>query len=87
MSCAQNIYRRIFWITAADKALTIDSFRRIAIELGILGVGEAIDDDRVIKRVKQFLEDCQERWLLIFDNYDSPTQFDDLQDFFPDGKA
>jgi hypothetical protein len=107
-SRAQNIYRGIFWVSAADRALATKSFNKIAIELGIIKAeqttnndasrqvgtelgfattGQAFDDGTVIGLVKKTLEKWEERWLLIFDNYDSPTQFDDIQDFFTDGKS
>ena len=106
ISRVKNVYRGIFWISAADKALATNSFRRIAVELGIVSAEQAVSDgpsknvatelgikstDRatgdynVIERVKKNLENWQERWLLIFDNYDMPTQFSDIQDFFPYG--
>ena len=83
----QNVYRGVFWISAADKALATNSFRKIAVELGIVGAEQAIDDNVMLGLVKKSLEDWQERWLLIFDNYDSPTQFDDIQEFFSDGTS
>jgi len=56
-------------------------------ELDLVSADQAIEDDVVIGLVKRGLEDWHERWLLVFDNYDSPSQFDDIQDFFPDGNV
>ena len=38
---------------------------------------ETLDDQRVLARVHEWLSNTKNsRWLLIFDNYDEPTQFD-----------
>lgn len=34
-------------------------------------------------KVKAVLEGWKDLWLLVFDNFDQPQEFDDIQDWFP----
>ena len=110
-SRARNIYRGVFWVQAANRRLAIDTFSKLAGELGVvvfnpqtkrnqkrltsMAHSETPDQqdpiavngpNAMVQLVKKELEHWKERWLLIFDNYDHPSEFDDIQTLFPDGK-
>ncbi|KAH6681362.1 hypothetical protein B0J14DRAFT_633104 [Halenospora varia] len=79
---SRESHQAIFWINASSEISTKEAFERIA---GILertsssGLG---DSEQKIKRVLETLERWKTRWILVFDNYDSPQVFK-VKDFFP----
>jgi tetratricopeptide (TPR) repeat protein len=81
-------YHHIFWINAAAETLMISSFVEIAKQLEIAKQFPPffVRDDRnhteLIAAVKRWLEECQRRWLLIFDNVEA-EDFSLVQTYFP----
>jgi hypothetical protein len=43
------------------------------------------DDDAKVKFALRTLEQWEERWLMVFDNYDDPTTFSDIEQYTPRG--
>ncbi|KAK5198067.1 hypothetical protein LTR92_002312 [Exophiala xenobiotica] len=78
-----KFYQSVFWLNAASEAALKDSFRSVA-EL-IFDVQEPglLDDERNHAQVGRWLSDINNtQWLLIFDNYDDPTQFE-IEKYYP----
>lgn len=83
---SRDLYRGIFWIQASSKSLATQSYERIAMEL-MSGVYSSLqgNTEATISLVKAELEAWNERWLLVFDNYDEPDKFRDIRNFIPLG--
>ena len=67
-------YRGIFWVNASSEALALESYARIARVLEVTSA-TLTDKEDAVRRVRDFLECCREKWLLVFDNYDDPDSF------------
>lgn len=82
---SKETYRGIFWINASSETTTNQSYNNIAAELTGMSskISEAAKSN--VKLVKDHLERWQERWLLVFDNYDDPKTFPRVTEFFPLG--
>jgi hypothetical protein len=69
-------YSSVLWLNAESAAALKDSFRLIAgyiFDVEELGV---LKDEEVLRRVHQWLCAPQNTsWLVVFDNYDDPDQF------------
>lgn len=63
----------------------MQSLTTIASDLGI-PLGDESSSRRIRDRVKAELEGWGDLWLLVFDNFDQPQEFDDVQDWFPIGE-
>ena len=79
---ANGIFRGIFWLDASS---------RNALESSMVGVSKQLWPDRIVnnagegvKLVRTTLSDWSHRWLLVFDNYDNPSDFANIRHFFPD---
>ncbi|HJT55944.1 MAG TPA: tetratricopeptide repeat protein [Ktedonobacteraceae bacterium] len=69
-------YTHIIWINAASEEALLTSFAELAEQLpGFSAKGET-DQRRLVSAIKRWLEQCQERWLLIFDNADDVALVD-----------
>ncbi|KAJ5611988.1 TPR repeat protein [Penicillium lagena] len=69
-------YSSVFWLNAVSEAALKDSFRSIASLIFDVEEPGGLEDKEIVRRVHQWL--CNPKntgWLLIFDNYDDPTQF------------
>jgi tetratricopeptide (TPR) repeat protein/transcriptional regulator with XRE-family HTH domain len=69
----QGHYTHTFWINAANEETILTSFVTIAGQLKqnhSLVLSLEADQRKVVEAVKLWLERCNERWLLIFDNAD-----------------
>jgi tryptophanyl-tRNA synthetase len=62
----ENAYTYIFWIQAETHVGTADTFSLIAMALGLAPDGE--DQKQLIELSREFLEQTEKRWLLVFDN-------------------
>jgi tetratricopeptide (TPR) repeat protein len=62
-------YTYIFWVNASEETL-LTSFAALADLLPVFPVKGETDQWKLMKAIIQWLEQCQERWLLIFDNAD-----------------
>ena len=82
---SRKTYRGIFWINANSEATATQSFEKFSIELS-RGLSTRLDDaDARIRFVNDILEHWRERWLLVFDNYDWPDDFPNVDRFIPSG--
>ena len=79
------MYRGVFWIDANSKTTVAQSYGTIAAEL--MG-GSQIEatNSAVQKMVKSHLERWTEAWLLVFDNYDEPEKFPEVEQYIPSSK-
>lgn len=80
---SRDQYRGIFWVNASSEALAMSSYSRIAAALDGASSAYVKDGDQTISRVKDILEEWNGTWLLIFDNYDQPKDFLNVQKFIP----
>jgi len=55
--------------------MVVQSYHKIAADLTGASSLAPGDDEGAIKLVKSLLEQWDERWLLVFDNYDEPKKF------------
>ena len=78
----RSSYSSIFWLNASSKTALLTSLRRLA--CNILPVtGGRLDDDIMVVQISIWLSNLENlRWLLIFDNYDDPHEFD-IREYFP----
>lgn len=74
----ENAYSYIFWIQAETHVGTADTFSLIAMALGLAPEGE--DQKQLIELGREFLEQTEKRWLLIFDNVEKWT---DIEAYIP----
>ncbi|KAL8929515.1 MAG: hypothetical protein Q9208_001184 [Pyrenodesmia sp. 3 TL-2023] len=82
-SRSRNQYRGIFWINASSEALAIESYTQIAKAIAGFTSASEIDAEQIVRLVKDRLESWTEKCLLVFDNYDQPERFPQIQKFFP----
>ena len=80
-------YAGIFWVNASSEDLAIQSYARVATALSGNSSLEIGDGDTAVNFVTSFLKDWDQRWLLIFDNYDKPEEFPSIQKFIPECKC
>ncbi|HEU5374102.1 MAG TPA: FxSxx-COOH system tetratricopeptide repeat protein [Ktedonobacteraceae bacterium] len=66
----QGHYTHIFWINAASEEALLASFQMLAEQLPNCAARDEQDQRKLIAAVLRWLEQCQERWLLIVDNAD-----------------
>jgi hypothetical protein len=84
---SRSTYRGVFWVNAASEATATQSFVNFAGKLGQASP-DALQHARAkIQFVKSTLEQWNERWLLVFDNYDDPEHFSAIHQFIPSGKS
>ena len=72
----------IFWLNASS---------RNALESSMVAASKQLLPGRIVgnpresvKLVRTTLSNWRDPWLLVFDNYDNPSEIDDIMDFFPD---
>lgn len=77
-----NTYRGIFWVDAASELLLKQSFESIA---EVINPPRRVFDsvDQIINFVQHTLEESIQSWLLVFDNYNIPTNLPDIFRFSP----
>lgn len=79
----EQYYDSIFWLNATSQLTCNVSLRLVAGRVIRAQQLERLNDDQVLARVCEWLSNPQnKRWLLIFDNYDEPKQFE-LSKYFP----
>jgi len=79
--------RGIFWINATSETTAGRDIERIASELNTQ-LKKVLDNvPSRIDFVKEILENWNEPWMLIFDNYDWPPSFRNIKDFMPLSKS
>jgi tetratricopeptide (TPR) repeat protein/transcriptional regulator with XRE-family HTH domain len=66
----QGHYIHTLWINAANEEAMMTSFTTLAEVLPDFPAQNETDQQKLVAAIKCWLEQCQERWLLIFDNAD-----------------
>jgi len=66
----QGRYIHTFWINAASEETLISSFVALAKLLPSFPEKSEVDQQKLVEAIKRWLEQCEQRWLLIFDNAD-----------------
>jgi hypothetical protein len=80
---SQSTYREIFWVNGNSEITVIQSFESLAAELSEGSMSVSGDAETKIRFVKSVLDQWEERWLLVFDNYDDPVSFGNVERFLP----
>jgi|SRR4051794_36889271 len=76
-------YSSFFWLNAASESTLKVSFRILARRILPTDSANVADDDQLwIHLSNWFSELDNTRWLLIFDNYDDPDQYD-IERYYP----
>ena len=76
-------YSAIFWVDATNEDTTIGSFQSISERIKS-PTDHLPDSDARVAFVLRALTSRFTSWLLVFDNYDDPTAFPNIRDFFPE---
>jgi hypothetical protein len=77
--------RGIFWVEAASESALRKSFESIAER--VKGPDDTLQDaDARVAFVLEKLGTSPYAWLMVFDNYDDPVSFNNIQDFMPMGE-
>jgi tetratricopeptide (TPR) repeat protein len=77
-------FRSIFWIDANSETTVKKSFETVAEK--IKDPGESVPDSATVDFVLDKLREWENPWLMVFDNYDDVENFENIQDFIPDGE-
>lgn len=82
---SRALYRAIFWINASSSNTVTRELANIA---GEISEGRIFDNyDSMIDFVKATLSSWADPWLMVFDGYDDPKEFQDIPHSFPQGDA
>ena len=73
-------YTHILWINAASEEALITSFVTLAGLLPAFPAKSETDQRKLVAAIKRWLEECKQRWLLIFDNADDVSL---IQEYLP----
>ena len=73
-------YSYIFWISAETAISCADTYSLIATETIVSQEDVEYEQDRLISLGREFLEQTEKRWLLVFDHVHS---WSDIQQYFP----
>ncbi|HLI71271.1 MAG TPA: NB-ARC domain-containing protein [Ktedonobacteraceae bacterium] len=76
----QGHYTHVFWINAASEEAIITGFVALADLLPDFSAKNETDQRKVVTEVKRWLEQCQQSWLLIFDNVEELSL---VQEYLP----
>ncbi len=66
----QGYYTHTIWINAASEETIMDSFLTLAERLPDIAATHETDQHKLVAAIIRWLEQCPNRWLLIFDNAD-----------------
>lgn len=88
--CRSRFEKResIFWTNASNPARLEQSYGALAnlISRDLHPGITFLDSDARIHYVKDTLRSLQRHWILVLDNYDDPSQFDNIRYYLPDSK-
>jgi tetratricopeptide (TPR) repeat protein/transcriptional regulator with XRE-family HTH domain len=76
----QGQYTHTLWMNAASKEALMTSFTALAELLPEFPAKNETDQQKLVEAIKRWLEQCPERWFLIFDNADDLSL---VQEYFP----
>jgi tetratricopeptide (TPR) repeat protein/transcriptional regulator with XRE-family HTH domain len=79
-ACERGQYTHTLWINASSKEAVMTSFAALAELLPEFPAKNETDQQKLLKAIKRWLEQCKQRWLLIFDNADDLSL---LQEYLP----
>ena len=79
----QGHYTHTLWVNAASEETIMTSFVTLAELLPAFSAKNETDQQELVEAVKQWLEVCEQPWLLIFDNVDSDDCLSQLTNYFP----
>jgi len=80
----RHSYESIFWLNATSSKTLQDSLHQLVQHILTPDELKHCDDDQLVVHVSRWLsEPDNTRWLLIFDNYDEPDQYQ-INKFYPD---
>jgi hypothetical protein len=75
-------YSSVFWVNATSESTLRTSLRRLAPQI-LLNETDHLDDDQLWFQISLWLSNLENsRWLLIFDNYDDPNQYQ-IEQYYP----
>ncbi len=78
-------YTHTLWVNAMSEETIITSLVAIAEVLPSFFAKNEADQQKLVEAVKRWLELCEQRWLLIFDNVDNPDELPTIQKYLPQG--
>ena len=73
----RDFYSSAFWLNATSEATLKTSLRNLANRISPLEIVNQVNDERLWIKVSNWLsEPSNSRWLLLYDNYNDPDQYD-----------
>jgi NB-ARC domain len=76
-------YSSIFWLNATSESALTTSLRRLAPQILPVETVDQLDDDQLWTQISLWHSKLENtRWLLIFDNYDDPNQYQ-IEQYYP----
>jgi hypothetical protein len=79
----RSSYSSVFWLNVSSKPALLTSLRRLG-RVILPEPGDQLQDDMMLTQVSVWLSNLENsRWLLVFDNYDDPDQFNNIREYFP----
>jgi nucleoside phosphorylase/tetratricopeptide (TPR) repeat protein len=79
----QGRYTHTLWVNAATEEALLASFVTIVQLLPAFAVKDETDQRKLIEAIKGWLAECEQPWLLIFDNVDKADDFPLLLEYLP----
>jgi tetratricopeptide (TPR) repeat protein len=79
--------RGVFWLDATSRLTLERGFENLARELVGSATSDLKDVDTIVRFVLNTIQEWEERWLMVYDNYDYPDVFKDIKRFLPDSKS
>jgi len=75
----ENPFQAIFWADATSENTIKKSFETTAERIKI--PGQVLDEETSVQYLIDTLAEWPEPWLMVFDNYDDPISFNNLQEY------
>jgi Cdc6-like AAA superfamily ATPase len=76
-------YSSVFWVNATSESTLTTSLRRLAPQILPGETIDQLDNDQLWVQISLWLSKLENsRWLLIFDNYDDPDQYQ-IEQYYP----
>jgi hypothetical protein len=76
-------YSSVFWVNATSESALKTSLRQLAPQILPGEIVDQLDDDQLWAQISLWLSKLENpRWLLIFDNYDDPDQYQ-IEQYYP----